>query len=394
MAMEMNMNMDGMNEINEAEIRDRFLRGNKLKLNFAWAMVIALIIATTIFSFHIFQESFSRDGWVVDSAGVLSDATIAHINERNTALRESGAGEIFVVVEQDSSNNRNLANRADRLFNDHNISDNGMLLLVSVERTATGIGAAIGGFIDSILGGREAYFLRIGRNVEDYSLDNHIQSHGAFGSEFLRYYNAGNYNMAVRSMVNNVYYSHFDGANIVLSGIPSAPIPHGGMFTAVYLDGLYNFITVAAVVILVLFIIMVLSRRRRVHMMPRRVYRSPRWFGMGHMGMGGFGRRRRRSHMSSFGMGFGMGMGMSHMRNNRNNRNNNRRPPSGGGFGGGFGGGVGRSGGGSRGGGFGSSGRSGGGSRSGGFGGGIGRSGGGSRGGGFGGSRGGGGRRR
>ena len=381
MVMEMNMNMDNMNEINEAEIRDKFLRGNRAKLNFTWFMVIALIIATTIFSFRIFEETFVRDGWVVDGAGVLSDATIAHINERNMALRESGAGEIFVVVEQDSSNNRNLANRADRLFNEHNISDNGMLLLVSVERTApTGIGAAIIGFVDNILGGRDAYFMRLGRNVEDYSLDNHIQFDGVFGSEFLRFYNSNppNYNLAVRSMVDNVYYSHFDGANIDLSGISAAPIPHGGMFTGVYLGGLYNFITVVAIVILVLFIVMVLSRRRRVHMMPRRVYRSPRWFGMGHMGMGGFGRRRRRSHMSSFGMGLGMGMGMSHMRNNRNNRNNNRRPPSGGGFGGGFG----------------SSGRSGGGSRSGGFGGGIGRSGGGSRGGGFGGSRGGGGRRR
>ena len=343
--------------MNEMEIRDKFLAGNRAKIKLAWFATIAVVVATAVFSFYFFAEAEApRRDWVIDSAGILSDATIAHINERNNVLRDEMGTEFLVVVERDSSNNRNLGRRADNLFSQHNVSENGMLLIMAVPESQSGIGGFISGIVDSIAGGRYAYWLRLGRNADD-TLDHRIERD--FADAFFAYYDAGNFNMAIRSMVDNIYYNHFGGADLASIPAPSTP----GMSTEIYAPGI-QFVSVAAIIILALFMIMIFSRRRRVHT-PFRVYRSPRWFGFG-------GHRRMRG----FGTGFGMGMGAGMMMSNRNNRNRNMR---GGGFGGssrtGGGGGSGRSGGSSRGSGFGSS---------------SGRSGGSSRGGGFGGSRGGG----
>lgn len=368
--------------MNEMEIRDKFLRGNKLKINLAWVVTIAVVIAAVIFSFNFFREVPAvRNEWVVDNDGILRDATIGHINDRNRALRDSGvSAEIVVVVEENHSRNRNLGRRAENLFAEHGVSDHGLLIVMVTPDRSPGIVANIRGFIDDLLGTQlYDYYILPGRNF--------INSHRIstdFEASFGAYYVGGDYNAAVLSIFDGIYYNHLGGGEISAGHSPEPQV--AGRNADVFTSFDTSAISVIAMVMLVLFMIVILSRRRGVHMMPRRVYRSPRWFGFGGRGMGmgrGFG--RRRSGMGSFGMG--LGMGMSRM---ANRNRNNRRPPSGGGFGGSS---SGRSGGGGFGGsssssrssssrsGFGGS-SSGGGSRGrsgGGFGGGSSRSGGGGR---------------
>jgi len=71
--------------MNEMEIRNKFLKGNRAKLRLAWTITIAVIIFTVIFSFSFSgeQDNGQNRGRVIDSAGILSDATIDRINEQN-----------------------------------------------------------------------------------------------------------------------------------------------------------------------------------------------------------------------------------------------------------------------------------------------------------------------
>ena len=359
--------------MNEMEIKDKFLRGNRFKMSLAWVVTVALVIFTIVFSFRFFREDVrGRDGWVIDNDRILRQTTIDEINAMNRALRESGRdAEILVVVERDSRANRNLPRRAENLFSTHSVSENGLLLIMAVPDSSTGIGSLISGIVDDVMGGRYDYAYAAGRGIPR-SLDERIT--GEFASAFVAYYDAGNYDAAILSMFGNIFnYSHFGGGGLAAAPVvPQAPQTHAAGMSFVY--DYSRFLSPAAVIILVFFIVMILGRRRRVRA-PFRVYRSPRWFGGGRRGgMSGFG---------GLGLGLGMGMGMSRMMSGRNNR---RAPRSGG-----LGGGSFRSGGSGRGGGFGggsSSPRSGGSFRSGGS---SGRSGGGFRGGGS--SRGGGRRR-
>jgi uncharacterized membrane protein YgcG len=365
--------------MNEMEIRNKFLKGNRFKINIAWLITIALVVCTIIFSFifggnsgDMFQTSTER--WVHDNDGLLSDATLSEILAKNNRLllEVNNKPEIVVAIEKDSSKNKNLPKRAEDLFKEYKVSDYGMLFIVAVpDNSQSGIGAAINEFIDDLLGTpRYSYSYCLGRNV-DYLLGDRIELE--YEDAFFDYYKAGNYNDAVLSMFNNLY-NDFGGQHGLSANAGSAAAePHSeGFLGAVHESRASGMVSIIAIIILALFMIFIFSRRRRPYV-PHRVYRSPRWFG--------------------FGLGMGMGMGRRY-----------RRPPMGGGFGGSFfnsspGN---RTGGGSRSSGFGNSGRTGGGFRGGsgsgrsggGFrgGSGSGRSGGGFRGGG--GSRGGGGRRR
>ena len=363
--------------MNEMEIRNKFLKGNRAKIKLAWTATIAAIIFIVIFSFINGGNNTHTQDWVIDGAEILSDATIASINEKCGILYAEKGTEFLVVVEKDSGNNRNLEKRAKDLFEKNNVSSNGILLIMAVPAESSGIGAFIDGFLDALLGGRSAYHVHFGRNADD-TLDHKLER---FDGEFFGFYDAGMYNMAVSSMVDNIYYNHFGGRELLdntAHSIAPTYVPYDAGAAVV------PFLSTVSIIILVVLLIMVFSRKRRVYT-PRRVYRSRSWFGPG------------------FGLGMGAGMLMNSQRTRNTHRYKTVTRNSRGGTGGSFGGfsssgrsggssrsSSGRTGGSSRGGGFSSSGRSGGSSRSGGFGG-SGRSGGSSRGGGV--SRGGGRRR-
>ncbi|MCL2771902.1 MAG: TPM domain-containing protein [Oscillospiraceae bacterium] len=374
--------------MNEQQIKDKYIRGNKIKLNIAKIATVIMIIAAVLLSVFVLSNSSvkAKSSWVYDKSKILSDSTINTINSKNGDLYKTSGAEIVVVVEKDSSSNKDLPKRAEKLFKDYKVGDNGILFVTAIPDEKSGIGKAIGDAIDSIFGStRYSYAYYIGRNV-DYSLDSQIDS--IFSDNFQSDYNSGNYNGAVLNTFNALYdYFANNNAGTTYStanagyttyhnnsyGYPSAPnynyvtVSHFGGY------GLFAILPTLMVIAFIVFIIYIFTRRRGPG--ARRVYRSgsPFWFGLGLGGLGGLlGGMFRRNNM---------------FRNNWNNmggmrgRTNNNwanlfggRSSSGGRSGGGF-----RN--------SGSSGRGGGGFRSGGS------SFGGRGGGGFRGGRGGGGRR-
>lgn len=430
--------------MNENEIRDKYLRGNKAKLNIAKIATVCLMIAAVLLSVYTGGSSETNlKNRVYDNDKILSDATINAINGKNDSLSRATGAEIVVVVEKDSSKNKDLPKRAEKLFKDYKVSDNGLLFIVAVpketqkalntansstetaesttsdskiNRIINDIADAVESAGEAISGifseNKYAYAYSIGRNV-DYSLDEKLD--GIFADNFDSYYNSGNYNAAVLNTFNAFYdyFNNYYGAG--LSGstaygdtpeIPERPerplVPDYPDYNNSYANNANNYeintgvgmvrifaiMQVAGIFLFVMFLIFVFSRRRGPTV--RRVYRSPFWFGLGLGSLGGLMRRPRHHHhpRNTF---WGGGSHTFHTNHTRRN-NNNSSWGSFFGSGGNSGSGGSRSGGGFKGGsgGFGNSSRSGGGFRSGGSsrgGGGGFRSGGGS-------SRGGGGGRR
>ena len=370
--------------MNEQKIKDKYVRGNKIKLNIAKIVTVIMIIGAVLLSVFLVSKSAGKAklSWVYDNPKILSDSAISAINSKNSDLYKSTGVEIVVAVEKDSGSNKDLPKRAEKLFKDYKVSDSGMLFITAIPDEKSGIGKAIGDAINSILGeNKYSYAYYIGRNV-DYSLDSQIDS--IFSSNFQGSYDKGDYNGAVLNAFNALY-NYFTnpgngtGANASgsttyynNSSAHSSPVPSDYNYNyTIYSSGAsyYRVLELIGIIAFIGVMIYIFTRRRGPGV--NRVYRSgsPFWFGLGGFGLGSLlGGMFRRNNIFRGGM---------RGRPNNNNWNNF--------FGGGSSSG-GRSGGGFR--NSGGSGRGGGGFRSGG-----GSFGGRGGGGGFRGGRGGGGRR-
>jgi hypothetical protein len=181
--------------INENAIKEKYLRGNKTKLTLAKIATAAMIVTALMFSQHFLSDiniNTAAQTHVYDSDGILSDATINAINGRVSA-----GPEIVVAVEREHSRNRDLFKRAERLFNDYKVNDNGILFIISVPENTSSRNAVEKwvekNIVERFSGKKYSHAYFLGRNI-DYSFRSEIDN--IFGDDFRDSYAAGDYNAA------------------------------------------------------------------------------------------------------------------------------------------------------------------------------------------------------
>lgn len=351
-----NTNIDTGGVINEDAVKEKYLRGNKAKLQAAKTATVLMIIAAILFSWFVYGVPVNTVSkkWVYDKDGILNDITINAINSKNAALFNQTGSEIVVVVEKDSSSNANLPKRAEKLFKDYKVSDTGVLFIVAVPTKDTTPGGVIGQIVDSVKEAvgynRYSYAYQIGRNV-NYSLDSQID--GMFNDNFKTDYNSGNYNAAVMDAFNalaNYFEQYYNlnpssGGSVTTSAnnynsagnthvnqtVPAAPF---STTAAAASSSSVNISSIFVVFfVLILAVVLVGKLGRRVRGINRGVYTKPSWFGTGlglGLGLGLFNRRNKYNNWGSF------------FNNSSNGRNGGAGRNSGGGFGSSRGGGGGR----------------------------------------------------
>ena len=281
-----------MNENAVNAIKEKYLKGNKAKLTMAKIATAVMIITALMFSQFSGAPllNMKPGNWVHDKAGVLSDATINAINQHNAALSSLTGAEIVVAVEK--RNDRDLIRRAEKLFKDYKVSDNGILFLVSASGNASvpnkpdrpdkpdkpsknaveEWAESIGEFFSNLFGGdRYSYAYYIGRNV-DYSIREQIE--GIFENNFYENYAAANYNAAVLDTFD-AFLKYFEGYhNISASDHANTAIANSSpsFFTLTR-----SVLGVVVILGLALILVGIFSGRKNKKV--QRVYRSPSWFG-------------------------------------------------------------------------------------------------------------------
>ncbi|MCL1793587.1 MAG: TPM domain-containing protein [Oscillospiraceae bacterium] len=165
--------------MNEENIKEKYLRLNKTKLQTAKVISVLMIVAAFLLSVRVFEKP-QKPGMspgVYDDANILSDGTIQKMNGRGAALSEltGGKAKIAVFTEKDKSGKKDLEKMAGKLFESHEMGDEGLLFVVCVEKSSGGIGENIGHFFEDLFGGgSQPYAYHKGRNV-DYISDGQIK---------------------------------------------------------------------------------------------------------------------------------------------------------------------------------------------------------------------------
>jgi hypothetical protein len=236
----MNNTGSSISIMTEDAIKEKYLRANTLKLQLAKVVAVAMIITALFLSWYVLDPPVKFPAKTVyDEAEVLSDATIKAINQKNAALYEltGKRAQVFVVVEKEKSNYKDLKKQADKLFKSYEVSDEGILFVVAPPSNTDAdsgnfiaeIGGAIGEFFDDLFGeGRQPYAYHKGRNL-DYISDNIIEN--AFANGFMIDYNVGadNFNAAVLNTFNILagYYEKYYKIDIpeVPPVPPAPPVP-------------------------------------------------------------------------------------------------------------------------------------------------------------------------
>jgi len=263
------------NENDVNAIKEKYLRGNKAKLTTAKIATVLMIIAALMFSQFLDAPvtNIKPGNRVYDTDGIMSEATISAINEKNNALRvlsEKNA-EIVVVVEKENSRNKNMGQRAEKLFKDYKVSDHGMLFIIAVPDRTSGAGGWLGNFFGGLFGARSYYAHYMGKEVpqsivmlgnslaDNFNADHVVEDRNAavldtfdsFLGYFEEFYNIStdNHNIAFQANASSSF------AGIIRIGLGAAAI-FGG---ALILIGIFSG-----------------SKKKRE---VRRVYKSSSWFG-------------------------------------------------------------------------------------------------------------------
>lgn len=246
--------MNNMNNINNANntyvmrenlAKERYLRGNKAKIQLAKVAAALMIVTALILAWLLSEEPEIRRAreWAYDDDMILLPSVTEKINSDNRDLyyMYNEEPEIIVVIEKENGENRNLAKRAEKLFKEYNVSEYGMLFMVSVPDNAADsdnligrIGKGIGEYFGNLFGGDRTHrAIYVGDKV-DGSLKRMTKSILNDRDNFDSSYYLGNYDEAVLSTFNALfaelqrYYAETDDTNNALPTlpiIPSVPIP-------------------------------------------------------------------------------------------------------------------------------------------------------------------------
>lgn len=280
-----NTNNTNTNNINnmmtEAAIKEKYLKGNNIKLQLARFATIMMIIAALLISrsgLGAQKKDFGET--VYDDALILSlDDTVNVIESRNAALSEltgNRQAKIIVVVEKGRSSYKDLEKKADKLFGTYKAGDNGMLFIVSVPNSkSSGLGEDISEFFTDLFGGgTQPYAYHTGRNFGD-SFDNKIDD--IFMDNFLTNYQDGRYNAAILDTFNSLA-DYFDEYYNIDSKNYQAEIIENNQDNNSQSN---SYVSIIGIIFLfgVLFIVLGLFTKNKTPEASR-VYKKPFWFGM------------------------------------------------------------------------------------------------------------------
>lgn len=269
--------------MNEEAIKEKYLRLNKTKLQTAKLISALMIAAALLFSWFVSEKSPITDvsRAVCDDAGILSDATIEKIEGRGAALSEltGGKAKITVFTEKDKSSKKDLEKKAEKLFKSHNLGDDGLLVLIYVQKSSGGFGESIGNFFEDLFGvGGQPYAYYKGRNV-DYIGDAKMREilDGNFGGSGEENFEPNGAFLAAYDMLANLFDDHHGvnsrdkKSNISLAA--DEPAPRAGIAKIV------RVVVGTAALFVILFLILGILTGKKTSRASR-VYKKPLWFGL------------------------------------------------------------------------------------------------------------------
>ena len=267
------------------QIKQRYLRGNNIKIFFATLFTALLIMGSLGYIFFTFNTSTNSGttteiieipllpavpeqpnanvGYVIDNAHKLNSETIKYINELNSNLYTSIGAEIYVVIEN-GDKNTSAEKKADEFFNKYNVSNNGVVVYYSIPHD---YGISVG---TDIYSGVE-------RNINTI-----------FSDSVENYFSTGNYNDSVILLVESLYVFYETNYNIHINSSPAAPYslqsePANTVYIANVDYNLGGIIRIALIILFIIVLVSVFSKRRQPRHY-RNVYYTPRsgfWGGFG-----------------------------------------------------------------------------------------------------------------
>lgn len=294
------------------QIKERYLRGNNIKIFFATLFTVAVIAAAVAYSLFAWNTSSSSNTLIIEQAinepvadvgnyyvrdwgNKLNSDTIHKIEAINNSLYSQIGAELFVVVET-GDRNTSAQKAADEFFSNYNVSNKGVVIYYSIPYD---YGISVGSDIYS----------GVEKNI-DSIFNNAVESN----------FDKGSYNDSVMAMVNGLvgfyekeynvavsYSTPNDSNSIVIEQPvqpaqparpvqPERPVVASPEYSYSYYTGTYaaNIMFLMGIIVVIALIVLFAGRR---HVRPyRNVYYTPRpsfWSGFG---LGLFGGRFHRHH--------------------------------------------------------------------------------------------------
>ena len=268
------------NMMTETAIKEKYLKGNNVKILAAKAATVLMIIIALIISNTGFGLGFTKKDagiTVYDKKNILSVATTDAIEARNdliVELTKDKEAKIIVVVESGRNSYNDLKKKTDKLFKNYKAGDNGMLFSVTIpDSDSNGWGASIEDFFDENFGGgTQPYAYHKGRNLDEVEFsDDKIDV--IFAEKFLTSREAEKYNAAVLDTFNALadrfdeYYKIDSKINVNITEEESSSAGSNAYISIIGVIALFG----------VLFIILGLFTGKRKSGTSK-VYKRPFWF--------------------------------------------------------------------------------------------------------------------
>ena len=307
------MNNSNPNLVNQ--IKQRYLRGNNIKICLATIFTVMLIVGSLSYMLFAVNVSDTRveniaiteavqeapihaydnsgaipdippsytSSYVFDNAGKLSSETINTIHQEVSKLYKSMGAEIYVVIEN-GERNESAEKLAETFFEDQNVTNNGVVIYYSIPYDYT------------ILPGIDIY------DGVEREIDN------IFNNDVESYFSRGNYDNSVLSMVKALLHFYETNYNYNADVAGAVDVPYYYDYDYSYVDGeIYDYtyetsaftglMLLIPIIFGIILVVVILSGRRN-RAPYNHVYYTPRsgfWGGLG-LGLFGGSRYRHRHH--------------------------------------------------------------------------------------------------
>jgi len=266
--------------MSEEAIKEKYLRPTKTKLQLAKLASALMIIAALLLSRYVFKAPLKIEvlHTVYDEANQLSQEAFDKIEQRGNAIYEQSGkkAKIVLVVSDEQKNYRGLKNQAEELFSAYKLSDDSLLLVLSLHEYSGGVVDSIVGVFDDLVGGgRQPFAYHKGKNLNKL-LDSDIDA--IISENFLNssYYGEKNYSDAVLgaySALADKFDEHYNidskNGSAENNGEPESTEESGGKRVFQVAFG-------TAAIFLILFLCFGILTGKKKDPVP--IYKKPFWF--------------------------------------------------------------------------------------------------------------------